>query len=406
MATPEEIEALLNRPEGVDLEFKPARVQPRVLSRIIAAFANTRGGTVIVGIDQRKPLDQGGLVGVDPEHFKRTIRAAGSHLSPLPDFQTFFVPIQGKQLGVVQVKASPRNTPVFHDGEVAVRLGTGITTVPFSGVVVGAPEQGASTFSSDFSTESAGRRKFSRRRRLAYVTIASFVIPSTIFLIRIYQGKEPSALVPGAIIIGISIFLSGFAVEFTTAGSGGEEVSRTRERVRQAEVDLEEGLRTRDAVEAQDEEQARLTLSDLWTVTHRRLDHYHGIALGQAEKSFRNAQAAMVIGFLLLIGFAVTGFFVGTTAGAIVAGSLGTVSAALSGYVSRTFVKSQETAAGHLRAYFDQPLEFSRYLAAERLITDARLESDQRAQILSSLVQTMIVGPTAPGQTQNAAQSE
>ncbi|MER5222033.1 MULTISPECIES: hypothetical protein [Streptomyces] len=44
-------------------------------------------------------------------------------------------------------------------------------------------------------------------------------------------------------------------------------------------------------------------------------------------------------------------------------------------------MKSQETAAEHLRAYFDQPLEFSRYLAAERLIADARLETEQRAEI-------------------------
>lgn len=37
-------------------------------------------------------------------------------------------------------------------------------------------------------------------------------------------------------------------------------------------------------------------------------------------------------------------------------GGLGAASAALAGYVSRTFVKSQDAAAGHLRAYFEQPL--------------------------------------------------
>ena len=57
---------------------------------------------------------------------------------------------------------------------------------------------------------------------------------------------------------------------------------------------------------------------------------------------------------------------VSNTTGAIVAGGLGAVSAALAGFISKTFVKSQTTAAEHLKAYFDQPLEFSRYLAAER----------------------------------------
>lgn len=172
---------------------------------------------------------------------------------------------------------------------------------------------------------------------------------------------------------------------------------RTRERVREAEVELEQALRQRETGSAETEaEQVRLTLSDLWSVTHRRLDHYHGIALGQAAKSFRNAQIAMVIGFVLLIAFAIAGLVVDTTAGSVVAGTLGIASAALAGYVSRTFVKSQESAAGHLRAYFDQPLEFSRYLAAERLIIDANLSEAQRADVLTALVQAMIAGPPVP----------
>jgi hypothetical protein len=124
--------------------------------------------------------------------------------------------------------------------------------------------------------------------------------------------------------------------------------------VRQAEAELEEELRSPHTdvspSEAEDEEQARLTLSALWTVTHRRLDHYHGIALEQASKSFRNAQAAMAIGFILLVAFAIVGFFASTTAGTVVAGALGAVSAALAGYVSRTFVKSQETYARLFRS--------------------------------------------------------
>ncbi|MEV7897468.1 TRADD-N-associated membrane domain-containing protein [Streptomyces cyaneofuscatus] len=232
------------------------------------------------------------------------------------------------------------------------------------------------------------------------------MLPSAIFLVRFYQGVDPSSLAPGTIIVGISILFSGIAGEYAAARTADDGVSPTRERVRQAEAELEEGLRSRHAgAPAEEEEQARLTLSDLWTVTHRRLDHYHGIALGQAERSFRNAQAAMVAGFILLIGFAVAGLIVGTTAGAIVAGALGAVSAALAGFISRTFVRSQEAAAEHLRAYFDQPLEFSRYLAAERLITDARLDSEQRAQILEALVQAMIAGPAAPQDGQDVQQS-
>lgn len=188
----------------------------------------------------------------------------------------------------------------------------------------------------------------------------------------------------------------------------------SRERVRAAEQGLEDALRgyagillddgTVDhrrgtgprATEPLEDTPTRLALSELWAVTHRRLDHYHGIALGQAKRSFRNAQFAMGLGFALLVGFMVVALNASTTAGSIVAGGLGAVSAALAGYVSRTFIRSQETAAAHLRAYFDQPLEFSRYLAAERLMADAGLSEQKQAEILGLIVQTMIAGPPEP----------
>ncbi|MFJ8606325.1 hypothetical protein ACIRH0_03925 [Streptomyces sp. NPDC093675] len=136
-----------------------------------------------------------------------------------------------------------------------------------------------------------------------------------------------------------------------------------------------------------------LTLSHLWAVTNARLDLYHDIATRQARQAFRNAQAAMVTGFLLLAAFVTVALKASTTTGAVVAGGLGAVSAALSGYVSRTFVKSQETAAGHLKAYFDQPLEFARYLTAERLITESGLTEAQRQEAVMALVKGLATPP-------------
>lgn len=139
-----------------------------------------------------------------------------------------------------------------------------------------------------------------------------------------------------------------------------------------------------------------LALAELWAATHARLELYHKIATGQARQSFRNAQVAMVMGFVLLVAFVVVALNASTTAGSIVAGGLGAVSAALAGYVSHTFVRSQEAAAGHLRSYFDQPLELSRFLAAERLIADGKLSDEQRAEVLMTLVQAMVAGPPQP----------
>ncbi|MFI1361729.1 hypothetical protein [Streptomyces griseochromogenes] len=186
-----------------------------------------------------------------------------------------------------------------------------------------------------------------------------------------------------------------------------------RERVREAEEGLEralrpapggshmsaepgpyaDGLRSGSARDGADLAGTRLTLPELWAVTHRRLDLYHEIALGQAARSFRNAQFAMVLGFVLLAAFVAVALRAGTTAGSVVAGGLGAVAAGLAGYVSRTFIRSQEAAAGHLRAYFHQPLEFSRYLAAERLVADAPLSEERRAEVLGALVAAMVSGP-------------
>ncbi|MEW1630795.1 hypothetical protein AB0387_25975 [Streptomyces sp. NPDC089173] len=173
-------------------------------------------------------------------------------------------------------------------------------------------------------------------------------------------------------------------------------------RLAQAEAALAAALRP-DAAEGGSQPGKTLGLPELWEATHARLDHYHGIATKQAETSFGNAQRAMIAGFGLLILFAGIALWASTTAVAIVAGGLGAVSAALAGYVAKTFIRSQEAAATHLRSYFDQPLELSRYLAAERLVADGDLSQEQRGEILTALVQAMVAGPQPPAPPQAVA---
>ncbi len=266
---------------------------------------------------------------------------------------------------------------------------------------------------------------FWSKRRIG--TVAFFLsAPVAIFLYVRHGPGEWNITSPVALSLFVTVAaLGAYGLRPTDTEAG--RVSEGRERVREAEHDLEQALRlptgeamvvhgdvyissppgsTADARQDGDEpplpgvdvggarqDRVRLTLSELWTVTHRRLDLYHDIALGQASRSFRNAQIAMILGFALLVGFVIIALQSSTTAGAVVAGGLGAVAAALAGYVSRTFVRSQEAAASHLRAYFDQPLEFSRYLAAERLVADANLSDEQRAEIVSALARTMISGP-------------
>ncbi|MFD5940562.1 hypothetical protein [Streptomyces griseus] len=224
----------------------------------------------------------------------------------------------------------------------------------------------------------------------------------------------PTSPVAVAAIVG-SLALTAFLIAYFRPERTDRAEGESRQRLAQAEFALADALRGTHSFEtgtpvpharadehggtAADEASYRrslLGLPELWEATHARLDLYHRIATSQAETSFRNAQRAMVAGFLLLILFAGIALWASTTAVAIVAGGLGAVSAALAGYVAKTFIRSQEAAATHLRSYFDQPLELSRYLAAERLVADGDLSQEQRGEILSALVQAMATGPQPP----------
>lgn len=152
------------------------------------------------------------------------------------------------------------------------------------------------------------------------------------------------------------------------------------------------------------EQEQSLTLDRLWRETNERLLQYHEIALAQAEKSFGWAQGAMIGGFVLIVLYAAVATILAFNqhpSGAIVLGALGVVSAALTGFVSRTLIRSQEAAGRHMATYFHQPMETMRFLSAERLIMHGSLSDERRAEAVSALAQAMLVqqvgGPAAPG---------
>jgi hypothetical protein len=176
-----------------------------------------------------------------------------------------------------------------------------------------------------------------------------------------------------------------FAVICTARAESDANVKHALKLVVEAEDDLAEcmGLNTVKL----DQRDKGLELSKLWTLTHRRLDLYHQIVTGQARRSFGAAQISMAIGFVVLIVFCVLVIKAPTSAASVTVGGLGAVGAAIAAYIGRTFIRSHEVAASHLREYFDQPSELSHYLLAERLLADAQdLAPDQRDATLSSLV--------------------
>ncbi|MEU2577504.1 hypothetical protein ACIP3B_33595 [Streptomyces anulatus] len=273
-----------------------------------------------------------------------------------------------------------------------------------------------------------------RSRRALKVLVATIVLVSVASALLAFWRYGPDILDLAAPALAALIVLTGMRTR-RTASNQAAAVGESRQRLTRAEGALADAIRReyiavdvvgggtllngRDGRDTQlpvDPEpnpgrsqppvgeagrRGALGLPELWEATHARLNLYYEIATGQAKTSFQNAQIAMGVGFLLLVLFAGVALWAGTTAVAIVSGRLGAVSAALAGYVAKTFIRSQEAAATHLRSYFDQPLELSRYLAAERLVADGDLSQEQRGEILSALVQAMVAGPQPPAAPQS-----
>lgn len=157
-----------------------------------------------------------------------------------------------------------------------------------------------------------------------------------------------------------------------------------RTRVQAAERALQSAL------ESQDE---KLALQRIWSVVHERLEQYHQDAQRQGRIAFSRAMGAMSLGFFVLTLCVVAAtFFTTSPGGIIVIGALGAVSAGVAGYVSKTYLRAYQDSATHLRAYFAQPVEASRFLFAERAVAVSGLPDSDRAELMKVLVQAMVTG--------------
>jgi hypothetical protein len=99
----------------------------------------------------------------------------------------------------------------------------------------------------------------------------------------------------------------------------------------------------------------------------------------------------------------IAGFAASPTA-SVAAGLVGIAGGGLGAYAGNTFMKSQETAARQLREYFLQPLEFSKYLAAERILE--LLDEKDRMASVRLLIEAIATGSLSrPSDTRQSPDS-
>jgi hypothetical protein len=152
-----------------------------------------------------------------------------------------------------------------------------------------------------------------------------------------------------------------------------------------------------DRAEQTADRQGPLDLNALWSLTQRRLDYYHALATSQAERSFRQAQRAVVVGFAVLVIAVVAVAFTGVLAVAVVAGSVGVVGALVAVYLGRSFLRAHEGSVNRLHDQFSEPSAFSRQLSAERLLI--LLEAEDRAAAVRDLIRAVVAMPPASAES-------
>ena len=117
---------LLKRPEGKTLEFKRDLSSPDGVLRAIVAFANTAGGTVLVGVEDRTRHVRGVTEPLDLE--ERLANLISDHIVPrlVPELE--IIPWRRSHLLAIQVHASPVRPHYLRrdglDGGVYVRVGS------------------------------------------------------------------------------------------------------------------------------------------------------------------------------------------------------------------------------------------------------------------------------------------
>jgi predicted HTH transcriptional regulator len=132
----EEILQLLREGEGPHVEFKSRFTADRLIARHVAAFANSGGGTLIIGVS-----DTGEVVGLEQDEEKQTLnrlKRLAESLLPIFVYSLGSVQIAGKSVAYLRVDQAPE-----FDGP--IRGATGDTLVMRNGVTVEVPAQMAAT---------------------------------------------------------------------------------------------------------------------------------------------------------------------------------------------------------------------------------------------------------------------
>ena len=120
-ATVNKVKALIEQGENQFIEFKEQKIHPDSIAKEMAAFANTQGGTILIGVS-----DQAGICGVDDsKNWEEWVANISRHnIVPAIQADCLIVEIEGKKIVVIDIpkggdKPYQTNKNLYH-----IRIGS------------------------------------------------------------------------------------------------------------------------------------------------------------------------------------------------------------------------------------------------------------------------------------------
>jgi len=115
----DDVDRLLQQPEDERLEFKSDARDPRQVARDLAAFANARGGLLVIGIDHQD--GQSSVRGIDaPQRIAAVVERAVGIITPPIEYRVHELSVGGQTVYAIEVPEQS-GAPFAVDGLLYVR---------------------------------------------------------------------------------------------------------------------------------------------------------------------------------------------------------------------------------------------------------------------------------------------
>lgn len=208
-------------------------------------------------------------------------------------------------------------------------------------------------------------------------------VGATAHFLNYIQGIDPILLAPAGALLLTAPFalMSSSITRKKDEREGQEDEEKKSKEAKLSEIQNEE----KTLKSTQDGE---IDLIRLWAVNNKRLDLYHGITTNQSEKSFKSSQQTMLIGFFVIAIAVIAAPFASSTLASVSIASIGAASGLISAYISSTFMKAQAAASKQLRQFFYHPVEISRMLSAERLLS--KLDDEDKSKVARLIIEATL----------------